>query len=47
MYLSPIHIYQEMPAECITIKEQVYDLTGLGEAKDFLQQLLGADEKGK
>ncbi|KAG1474282.1 hypothetical protein G6F56_000449 [Rhizopus delemar] len=45
VYLSPIHIYQEMPAECITIKEQVYDLTGLGEAKDFLQQLLGADEK--
>jgi hypothetical protein len=46
--MSPIHIYQDLPSEeGPLIKEQVYDLAGLGDPNEFLQSLLGADEKGK
>lgn len=48
VYMSPIHIYQDLPSEeGPLIKEQVYDLAGLGDPNEFLQSLLGADEKGK
>ncbi|KAI9259346.1 hypothetical protein BY458DRAFT_274193 [Sporodiniella umbellata] len=45
VYMSPIHVYQNVLEEYVAIKEQLYELNGLGEAKEFLQQLLGADEK--
>ncbi|KAG1450166.1 hypothetical protein G6F46_007502 [Rhizopus delemar] len=46
VYMSPIHIYQDLPSEeGPLIKEQVYDLAGLGDPNEFLQSLLGADEK--
>lgn len=45
--MSPVHIYQDLPAGCTDsrIKEYVYDL-GFGDPEDFLKELLGADEKG-
>ncbi|PHZ14390.1 uncharacterized protein RHIMIDRAFT_117959 [Rhizopus microsporus ATCC 52813] len=49
IYLSPIHIHTCIPTENedTLIKEQVYDLAGLGDPEELLKSLLGADEKGK
>ncbi|CEI87636.1 hypothetical protein RMCBS344292_02046 [Rhizopus microsporus] len=47
IYLSPIHIHTCIPTENedTLIKEQVYDLAGLGDPEELLKSLLGADEK--